>query len=83
VSIAKIFGANKKYIEIVIPHISTLMNNSLTEVVENSDVIVFGNKSKVDEEIFKKIGKNKHIIDLARINFNRRGFESCYEGICW
>jgi GDP-mannose 6-dehydrogenase len=84
VSIAKIFGANKKYIETVIPHISTLMNNSLVEVIENSDVIVFGNKSEIDKEILGKINKNKYVIDLARIiNLNTKGLEGCYEGICW
>ena len=83
VSIAKIFGANKKYIETVIPHISTLMNNSLEEVIENSDAIVFGNKSEIDQKIFEKIGKNKYIIDLARINLDINKFEGCYEGICW
>jgi GDP-mannose 6-dehydrogenase len=83
VSIARIFGANKQYIETVIPHISTLMKNNLEEVIQTSDVIVFGNKCEIDKEIFRKIKTDKYIIDLARINLHTEGFEGCYEGICW
>jgi GDP-mannose 6-dehydrogenase len=83
VSIAKIFGANKKYIETVIPHISSLMKTSPKAVIESSEVIVFGNKSKEDKKIFNKIKDSKYTIDLARINSDSEGFESHYEGICW
>jgi GDP-mannose 6-dehydrogenase len=83
VSIAKIFGANKKYIETVIPHISSLMKTSPKEVIENSEVIVLGNKSQEDKEILNKIKDSKYLIDLARINSDSEGFECHYEGICW
>jgi len=83
VSIAKVFGANKKYIETVIPHISTLMSNNMEEVIENSDLIVFGNRNEIGKEILGKIKDNKYIIDFARINLNTKDYEGCYEGICW
>ena len=83
VSIAKIFGANKKYIENVIPHISTLMETNLEKVIENSEVIIFNNKRKDSEEILSKIGKDKYIIDLWRITNNLKDIEGQYAGICW
>lgn len=83
VSIAKIFGANKKYIENVIPHISTLMETNLEKVIEKSEVIIFGNKRKENEEIIRKIGKDQFIIDLWRVKNNLKSIEGHYDGICW
>ncbi len=84
VSLAKIFGSNKKYIEKVIPHISSLMEESLNEVIKRSEVIVV---TKITEEIEKLLAKsngNKVIIDLAKLSLapkKRKNGE--YEGICW
>ncbi|HEX8097050.1 MAG TPA: UDP-glucose/GDP-mannose dehydrogenase family protein, partial [Pyrinomonadaceae bacterium] len=44
VSLARLFGANKEYIEREIPHISQLMRESVAEVLESSDVLVIGNR---------------------------------------
>ena len=43
VSLARIFGANKAYIEHEITHISTLMCSQIDEVLQESDVIVVAN----------------------------------------
>ena len=45
VSLARLFGANKEYIERQIPHIAQLMRSSMEEVLESSDVLVIGNKA--------------------------------------
>ena len=49
-----LFGANKEYIEYEIPHISSLMRSTLTEVLDASEVIVIGKK---DEE-FRKLAES-------------------------
>jgi GDP-mannose 6-dehydrogenase len=80
VSLARLFGANKEYIEREIPHISELMCASVEAVIESADVIVVGNKA--DE--FKQLeGKTdgKVVIDLVRL-FDRPSDEE-YQGICW
>src|SRR3954470_6632036 len=43
VSLAKLVGANKEYIETQIPHLSSLLCNTIDDVVGNADVIVVGN----------------------------------------
>ncbi len=81
VSLARLFGANKEYIERQIPHISQLMRASIEEVLDSSDVIVIGNKA---DEFKDLAGKRRHdhlIIDLVRI-FNANSDET-YQGICW
>lgn len=83
VSIAKIFGSNKIYIERVIPHISTLMKKTVKEVLKNSDVVVIGNKTKEFENIPKILFKSKYIIDLVRLHKIPNEMKGNYDGICW
>src|SRR5918912_2454204 len=51
VSLARLFGANKEYIEREIPHISQLMRTSVAEVLEVEDVLVIGNRSEEFRQI--------------------------------
>jgi GDP-mannose 6-dehydrogenase len=83
VSIAKIFGSNKIYIERVIPHISTLMKKTVNEVLKNSNVVVIGNKTKEFEKIPQRLLKNKYIIDLVRLYPKPKERNGNYNGICW
>ncbi len=46
VSLARLVGANRRYIEEQIPHLSALLRGSLDEVVAESDVVVVGNASR-------------------------------------
>src|SRR4029077_691416 len=46
VSLARLVGANKEYIEEQIPHLSSLLRQNLKDVIDESDVIVVGNQSK-------------------------------------
>ncbi|MEW6096845.1 MAG: UDP-glucose/GDP-mannose dehydrogenase family protein [bacterium] len=83
VNIAKLFGANKKYIEEVIPHISSLMSNSMDEVINNSDVLIIGNKAEEFKQIPSLMREDKIIIDLVRI-FDKDDVKvGEYDGICW
>jgi GDP-mannose 6-dehydrogenase len=82
VSLARLFGANKEYIEREIPHISQLMRGSVEEVMNDSEVIVLGNKSKEFEKVRSNIPNGKVVIDLVRV-FDGRKSDSRYQGICW
>ena len=85
VSLAKIFGSNKRYIENVIPHISSLMKNSIEEILDGSEVIVIGKKEQAYKEpLLKGIRKqNLYLFDLVRLFSNTEKPKERYEGICW
>jgi GDP-mannose 6-dehydrogenase len=81
VSLARLVGANKDYIEREIPHISQLMKGSVDEVLESVDVLIIGNKAEEFREVETKRRGDQLIIDLVRL-FDRTSGES-YQGICW
>ena len=81
VSLARLFGANKEYIEREIPHISELMCTSIDDVIDRSEVVVIGNKSEEFRPVGGKIGGDKVLIDLVRL-FDKQSDET-YRGICW
>ena len=65
VEMARIFGANKQYIEQAIPHVSVLMRASLEEVVGHSEVVII---AKNDVEFLTAIASlpdGKIIFDLV------------------
>ena len=83
VSIEKIFGANKKYIEKEIPQISSLMCSSYKQILEKSDVVVVGNQTDEFKKIVQMMNANQILIDLVRIVDSSDKIKSNYHGICW
>jgi GDP-mannose 6-dehydrogenase len=82
VSLARLFGANKEYIEREIPHISQLMRGSAQEVLADSEVIIIGNKAEEFRGIVSSLNNDQIIIDLVRL-FDGRVSDKEYRGICW
>ncbi|MBA3356872.1 MAG: UDP-glucose/GDP-mannose dehydrogenase family protein [Pyrinomonadaceae bacterium] len=82
VSLGRLFGANKEYIERGIPHISQLMRDSLQEVVEDSEVLLIGNKAAEFFELESYLRADQVVIDLVRL-FEGRTSDERYRGICW
>jgi GDP-mannose 6-dehydrogenase len=82
VSLARLFGANKDYIEREIPHISQLMRASIGEVLEQADVLVIGNNAAEFREIEGRLRDDQIVIDLVRL-FDGRVSGENYQGICW
>jgi GDP-mannose 6-dehydrogenase len=81
VSLARLFGANKEFIEREIPHISTLMRGSIDEVVGDAEVIVIGNKVEEFRDVQSELKAGQVLIDLVRL-FDDVSNET-YQGICW
>jgi GDP-mannose 6-dehydrogenase len=80
VELARLFGANKEFIENEIPHISSLMCKELQEVVDHSEVLIIGKK---DEEFRQIVEANGRLmIDLVRLT-EREDKQENYQGICW
>jgi GDP-mannose 6-dehydrogenase len=82
VHLARLFGANKEYIEREIPHISELMSPELDAVVNASDVIVIGNKSEEFLAIKDLLRNDQIVIDLVRL-FDTTPPSGSYTGIAW
>jgi GDP-mannose 6-dehydrogenase len=82
VSLARLFGANKEYIEREIPHISQLMRASINEVLEAAEVLVIGNKAEEFRQVESQLRSDQTVIDLVRL-FDSRQTEGSYQGICW
>src|SRR6266498_108399 len=82
VSLARLFGANKEYIEREIPHISQLMRSSIKEVVNDSEVLVIGNKADEFQGLKAQLKQGQVVLDLVRL-FARNPNDGSYQGICW
>ena len=83
VSMARLVGANKEYIETQIPHLSSLLCDTIAEVVDGSEVLVVGNP---DPEFVEAVGgcrKDQIVIDLVRLPIIASLLEADYRGICW
>jgi GDP-mannose 6-dehydrogenase len=84
VSLAKLIGANKEYIEKEIPHISSLICSSAKELIRNSDVIIVGNYAEgLKEMLFSELRGDQVVVDLVRIVKGDDKLRSEYYGICW
>jgi len=83
VSLARLHGANRAYIEQGIPHIATLMCNSMEEVLTQSEVIVIGNKAPEFISALRQVRQGQVVIDLVRISRDTDHPEAQYEGIGW
>ena len=81
VSLARLTGANKAYIEKEIPHISRLLSTNLDEVIEFGEVVVVGHRTKEFAEALKKSAGKREILDLARV-FDTLPVKG-YEGLNW
>ena len=82
VSLARLIGANKQYIEKEIPHISRLMCTSVEELIASSDVIVVANRSPEFTEAVISARKDQVVVDLVRIA-EIVPLQAQYFGICW
>ncbi|MBL8057594.1 MAG: UDP-glucose/GDP-mannose dehydrogenase family protein [Anaerolineales bacterium] len=83
VSLARLNGANKAYIEREIPHIATLMCETLDEVLAESEVIVIGNKAPEFRAALERLRPEQVVIDLVRITADQAALNGQYTGIGW
>ena len=80
ISLSKLTGTNRSYIEKHIPHLSQLIRDNLQTVILKSKLIIITHKLSEFEGIIEKY-PDKKFIDLARIT--NKTSEHNYEGVCW
>jgi len=83
VSIARLVGSNKDYIEGQIPHLSSLLCDTLDEVIDDSEVIVVGNQSPEFVAALERCRPDQIVVDLVRVPVPGALLQAEYRGICW
>jgi GDP-mannose 6-dehydrogenase len=79
VIMAKIKGANRQYIEQEIPHVSSLLCDSVESLIEHADVLVIGTAGRDGYRALASARPGQIVVDLTRGSANEgsaRSFES-------
>ena len=83
VSLGRLAGSNRQYIEEVIPHIGSLLSGDLEEVVRSGEVVVIATKVE-KEQLTRCLGRDQTVIDLINLeSASRPSTVASYQGICW
>ncbi|MBI4609219.1 MAG: UDP-glucose/GDP-mannose dehydrogenase family protein [Candidatus Rokubacteria bacterium] len=72
VSIARLVGANRRYIEEEIPHIASLMCQDVATLLAHAEVLVIGNPSPEVARALAAVGPHQVVVDLTRGAVDRR-----------
>jgi len=84
VSLGRLIGSNRQYIEEVIPHIGSLLSTNLTEVIEGAEVVVIATRGLNRNALRGCIRPEHVVIDLVNLDRKSRpATAGAYEGICW
>ena len=80
VSMARLLGANREYIEVRIPHIASLLVDSLEILAHHADLLIIATREKEFLGLLNQPGKN--VLDLVRLDRSLTTGEH-YEGLYW
>jgi GDP-mannose 6-dehydrogenase len=83
VSLARLVGSNKKYIEDAIPHIADLLVDSTDDVVQHAEVLIIANKDPDFLTVLNQVRPNQIVFDLVRIIPDIPAGKTNYHGFCW
>jgi len=83
VSLARLVGANKEYIEREIPHIASLLVNDLEAVIAHGDVLIIGNGSAAFRNLPAHCRSGQVVFDLAGIPGLKETPGIDYRGVTW
>jgi len=79
VSVSKLTGTNRDFINKHIPHLADMISDDITQVIKSAELVIITHKiDGVDKLIANH--PEKFFIDLARVTDNHY---PNYEGICW
>jgi GDP-mannose 6-dehydrogenase len=66
VSISRLMGANRRYIETEIPHIASLMCDTAEQLQKHAEIIIIGNKSDESKEVLASVQPDQILFDLTK-----------------
>jgi len=83
VNVARLVGANRKFIEESIPHIASLMTTDIKALIDRAEILVVAMKTP---EVLAALAAHTRpaqiTLDLAKLPDRRAGHAE-YRGICW
>lgn len=84
VSVGRLIGSNRQYIEEEIPHIGSLLCTDLAAVVRGSEVVVIGTNAMDQEALCTALHPEQVVIDLvsSRKPVGLNG-GTTFDGLCW
>ncbi len=84
VSLGRLVGSNRQFIEDVIPHIGSLLRVNIEGVVQSAEVVLVGTRAIARESLEALLRPEQLVIDLIHLEKSRRvERKAMYEGICW
>lgn len=84
VSVGRLIGSNRQYIEEAIPHIGSLLNTNLEQVLREAEVVIVATRGIAKDTLTSLITPGQTVIDLVNLEKSRRpNLSAGYEGLCW
>ena len=82
VSLQRLIGTNKEYLERELPNLSQVMRGSVNELLDGAEVVIIANDHDEFRAVEANLREHQVVVDLARLFHNRVSSRS-YQGICW
>ena len=83
VTLSRLLGANRRYIETHLPHIGDLLSADIADVIAKSDVLVLGlDDEPTQRALAQHCRADQTVIDLVRVR-NRADIAATVTGLCW
>lgn len=83
VRVSRLIGANRQYIDEVIPHIGDLMCDTIDEAMHEAGSVVIGLQGdEIEGELASHSQPGQFILDLVAVG-NADKLRGDYQGICW
>lgn len=83
VHLARLVGANRSYIEEVIPHIADILSDDLAATIAQGDLVVIGNQAPEFKEVPALMRPDQRLLDLMRVPGLQEALGERYDGINW
>lgn len=83
VRVSQLIGANRRFIDEVIPHIGELMTDSVSEACDGAELVVVGlSGDEIIDDVIRQSTSEQLVLDLVGMG-NRDKLNSEYVGVCW
>jgi len=83
VNVARLIGANRRFIEESIPHIASVMTSDVADLVREADVLIVANRTpEVLAALQAHTRPEQLLLDVAALT-DRAAHHAHYRGVCW